>query len=93
MQKISFNLWNVVQRKNLNLVSYAKNKRPTESENLSCKDLFNPFPYNDTFRRPLETSVLKTPWEKEKLLVTSKFLLFPQCFLPIWITFCHFRQI
>ena len=21
------------------------------------------------------------------------FLLFPQCFLPIWITLCHFRQI
>ena len=23
---------------------------------------------------------LKTPWEKEKLLVTKQFLLFPQCF-------------
>ena len=21
------------------------------------------------------------------------FLLFPQCFLPVWITFFHFRQI
>ena len=23
----------------------------------------------------------------------EQFLLFPQCFLPAWITFCHFRQI
>ena len=30
--------------------------------------------------------------EKEKLLVTS-ISPFPQCFLPIWITFCHFRPI
>ena len=36
---------------------------------------------------------LKTLWEKEKLLVTSKFLLFPQCFLPVWRTFCHFHHI
>ena len=23
----------------------------------------------------------------------EQFLLFPQCFLPVYITFCHFRQI
>jgi hypothetical protein len=34
---------------------------------------FNPFPHNDTILRPWETSLLKTPWEKEKLLVTSNF--------------------
>ena len=33
----------------------------------------NPFPHNDTFCRPWETSLLKTMWEKEKLLVTSNF--------------------
>ena len=33
----------------------------------------NPFPHNDTFWRPWETSLLKTLWEKEKLLVTSNF--------------------
>ena len=47
----------------------------------------NPFPHNDNFWRPWETSLLKTLWEKEKLL------LFPQCFLPVWITCCHIRQI
>ena len=31
---------------------------------------FNPFPHNDTF---WETSLLKTLWEKEKLLVKSNF--------------------
>ena len=35
--------------------------------------VFNPFPLNDTFWRPWETSLLKTLWEKEKLLVTSNF--------------------
>ena len=34
---------------------------------------FNPFPHNDTFWRPWETSLLKTLWEKEKLLFTSNF--------------------
>ena len=33
----------------------------------------NPSPHNDTFWRPWETSLLKTQWEKEKLLVTSNF--------------------
>ena len=35
--------------------------------------LFNPFPHNDTFWCPWETNLLKTLWEKEKLLVTSNF--------------------
>ena len=35
--------------------------------------LINSFPYNDTFWRPWETSLLKTLWEKEKLLVKSNF--------------------
>ena len=33
----------------------------------------NPFPHNDTFWCPWETSLLKALWEKEKLLVTSNF--------------------
>ena len=35
--------------------------------------LFNPFPHSDTFWHPWETSLLKTLWKKEKLLVTSNF--------------------
>ena len=34
---------------------------------------FNTFPHNDTFWHPWETRLLKTLWEKEKLLVTSNF--------------------
>ena len=34
---------------------------------------FNPFPHNDTFWHHWETSLLKTLWEKEKLLVASNF--------------------
>ena len=33
----------------------------------------NPFPHNDAFWRPWETSLLETLWEKKKLLVTSNF--------------------
>ena len=51
---------------------------------------FNPFPHNAAFRRPWETSLLKTLWEIAR---NEQFLLFPQCFLPVWITFFHFREI
>ena len=37
---------------------------------------------------PLENTV-----GKGEIARNEQFLLFPQCFLPIWITFCHFRQI
>ena len=53
----------------------------------------NPFPHNDTFWRPWETSLLKTLWGKGEIARNEQFLLFPQCFLPVWINFCHFRQI
>ena len=42
----------------------------------------NPFPHNDTFWRPWETSLLKTLWEKEKLLVTSNFSFSHSVFYP-----------
>ena len=42
--------------------------------------ILNPFPHNDTFWRPWETSLLKTLWEKEKLLVASNFSFFHSVF-------------
>ena len=30
---------------------------------------------------------------KGEVARNEQFLLFPQCFLPIWRTFCHFYQI
>ena len=46
------------------------------------KVLINPFPHNDTFCRPWETSLLKTLWEKEKFLVTSNFSFSHSVFYP-----------
>ena len=42
----------------------------------------NPFPHNDTFWHPWQTSLLKTLWEKEKLLVTSNFSFSHSVFFP-----------
>ena len=53
----------------------------------------NPFPHNDIFWRPWETSLLKTLWGKGEIARNEQFLLFPQCFLPVWKIFFHFRQI
>ena len=50
----------------------------------------NPFPNKPWFLCVCSTCLLKTMWEKEKLLIM---LLFPHCFLPFWRTFCHFHQI
>ena len=33
---------------------------------------------------PRGTNLLKTMWEKEKMLVTSISLVFPQCLLLLW---------
>ena len=44
-----------------------------------------PFPNNPLLLSICSISLLK-------LLVTSNFFLFPQCFLPKWRTFCHFHQ-
>ena len=46
------------------------------------------FPHNDTFWRPWETSLLKTLWEKEKLLITSNISLSHSVFYPFgWLSF------
>ena len=38
------------------------------------------------------TSLLKTLWEKEKLLMTSSFSFSHSVFYPFWRTFCHFHK-
>ena len=42
----------------------------------------NPLPNKPLFLRVCSTSFLKTPWEKEKLLVTSNFSFFHGVFYP-----------
>ena len=55
--------------------------------------LFNPYPNKFLCLCVCCTSVLKTPWEKEKLLVTSNFSFSLSVFLPFWRTHCHFYRI
>ena len=43
---------------------------------------FNPFPNKPMFLRVCSASLLKTLWEKEKLLVTSNFSISHSVFLP-----------
>ena len=54
---------------------------------------FNSFPNKPWFLRVCSRSLLKTLWEKEKLLFTSNFSFSHSVFLPIRKTFCHFHQI
>ena len=89
----SYNVFNPSPPKNVNfsvifIFSSASSFKVDQSKNLLFGKELKPIP---TFWRPWETSLLKTLWEKEKLLLTSNFSFFPQCFLPLWITFCHFR--
>ena len=45
-------------------------------------------PFDAPGKKPFENTV-----GKGEIAHNEQFLLFPQCFLPIWITLCHFRQI
>ena len=45
-------------------------------------------PFDAPGNKPFENTV-----GKGEIARNEQFLLFPQCFLPVWITFCHFRQI
>ena len=42
---------------------------------------------------PLGTKPFENTVGKGEIALNEQFLLVPQCFLPICITFCHFRQI
>ena len=62
--------------------------------------MFNSFPNKPWFLSVCGTSLLKTLREMEKLLVarngeiarSEQYLFFPQCFLPVWRTFCCFDK-
>ena len=45
-------------------------------------------PFDTPGKQAIENTVGKGENARNK-----QFLLVPQCFLPVWITFCHFRQI
>ena len=53
-------------------------------------DPVNPFPSKPWLLHVCSTSLLKTLWGKGEIACYEQFLLFPQCFLAIWITICQF---
>ena len=80
---------------NLRIVGGFQPRYPcyTRSDKVSRKLVslvFNPSRNKPLFLCVCSTSLLKTLWEKEKLLVTSNFF-FSQCFLSVWRTICHFH--
>ena len=61
-------------------------------ERISCGIQVNPFPNKPWFLRVCHTYLSETLLEKEKLLETSNFSFYPQCFLPFLRTFRHLHQ-
>ena len=59
---------------------FSKGLFPRASKGVIVWEWVNPFPHNDTFGRPLEASLLKILWEKEKLLIMSNFSFTPSVF-------------
>ena len=53
-----------------------------------CKVLLTHSHTITRFDKPFENTV-----EKGEIARNEQVLLFPQCFLPVWITICHFRLI
>ena len=82
----------IIPRKTSHDSGSIKSSSVTVSQTTRCWS-FNSFPNKPRFLRVCSTSLLKTLWEKEKLLVKEPFLLFPQCFLLVLRTFCNFNQV
>ena len=53
----------------------------------------NPIANKPWFLRVCRTSLFKNTEGKGEIARHEQFLLFPQCFLPIWLTLCYFHQI
>ena len=53
---------------------------------------FNPFPNKPWFFTCLRYKSFENTVGKGEIARNEQFLLFPQCFLPIWRAFCHFYQ-
>ena len=65
----------------------------TEDETTEIATLFfNPFP-NKPWLLPVCSTSLENTMGKGEIARNEQFLLFPQCFLPIWRAFYHFHQI
>ena len=54
---------------------------------------FNPFPNTPWFLRVCSIKSFENTAGKGEIARKEQFLLFPQRFLTIWRTFCHFHHI
>ena len=75
---------------------YGRPKQYTLGQEDTCILSFRYYPFpKQTLEKLLihvcHTSILKTVWEKEKLLATSNFS-FSQCFLPLCRTLHHLHE-
>ena len=52
-----------------------------------------PFPKQDLVFTGLQYKYFENTVRKGEIAHNEQFLLFPQSFLPIWRTFCHFHRI
>ena len=53
------------------------------------EDHVKPFPNKPWFLRVCSIRLLKTLWKRGEIALHEQFLLFPQCFLPVWRTLNH----
>ena len=56
-------------------------------------NFLDPFPNKLWFFTGLQDKSFVNTAGKGEIALNEQFLLFPQCFLPIWITLCYFNQI
>ena len=53
---------------------------------------YKPIPTQRHLLTPLGNKPFENTVGKGEIAHNEQFLLFPQCFLPVWVTFCQFQQ-
>ena len=62
-------------------------------EHYKLVPMFKPIPTQRHLLTPLGNKPFENTVGKGEIAPNEQFLLFQQCFLPVWMTFCHFREI
>ena len=88
-------VWSLALRRPIDESRLNDNKstKCPQSWKVNLWNSLNPFPNKPWFLSVWSTSLLKTLWEKEKLLIMSNFSFSLSVFLPVWRTFYHFHRI
>ena len=91
MHSTSIYVHNHISANGKNIAFFSKNFVLPLTIKIHVSGSINPFPNKTGFSRLCSTSLLKTLWENEKLLVTSNFSFSQSFFLPLGKTSCHFH--